>query len=115
MRRDSLVAPVLVHSVARASNLSGAPQTAIATVAACMIAAAPPATAGDSSLEAKGTQAEIQIGLCAPINQVLQALDAHPRAPPIDVWQFDDAALTLLEGGCAFAFEWQPPATPNSP
>src|SRR5262245_45792631 len=65
----------------------------------CLIAASPPAAAGDSSIGAKGTQAEIQIGLCAPSHQIVQALDAYPRAPPIEVWQFDDATLSLLERG----------------
>jgi hypothetical protein len=46
-----------------------------------------------------GTQAEIQIELCAPADQIVQALDLRPRGTPIEVWQFDDAALTLLGRG----------------
>ncbi len=48
---------------------------------------------------ATGTQAEIQIGLCAPADQIVQALDLRPRGTPIKVWQFDDAALSLLGRG----------------
>ena len=55
-----------------------------------------------SAAEAPGTtgaQAEIQIGLCAPADQIVQALDLRPRGTPIKVWQFDDAALTLFVRG----------------
>ncbi len=45
------------------------------------------------------TQAEIQIGLCAPADQIVQALDLRPRGGPIEVWQFDDAALVLFGRG----------------
>lgn len=48
---------------------------------------------------ATGAQAEIQIGLCAPADQIGQALDLRPRGTPIKVWQFDDAALTLFSRG----------------
>jgi hypothetical protein len=44
-------------------------------------------------------QAEIQIGLCAPADQIVQALDLHPRGTPIEVWQFDDPALALVGYG----------------
>jgi len=46
-----------------------------------------------------GIQAEIQIELCAPADQIVQALDLHPRGTPIKVWQFDDAALVLFGRG----------------
>ena len=46
-----------------------------------------------------GTQAEIQIGLCAPADRIVQALDLRPRGTPIEVWQFDDAALVLFGRG----------------
>ena len=46
-----------------------------------------------------GAQAEIQIGLCAPADRIVQALDLRPRGTPIKVWQFDDAALTLFGRG----------------
>ena len=48
---------------------------------------------------ATGTQAEIQMGLCAPAEKIVQALDLRPRGTPIEVWQFDDAALVLLGRG----------------
>jgi len=48
---------------------------------------------------AKGAQAEIQFGLCAPTERIVQALDLRPRGTPIDVWQFDDAMLTLFGRG----------------
>jgi hypothetical protein len=48
---------------------------------------------------ATGTRAEIQIALCAPADQIVQALDLGPRGSPIEVWHFDDAALTLFGRG----------------
>ena len=55
-----------------------------------------------SSVNAMGatqTRAEIQIGLCAPADRIVQALDLRPRGTPIEVWQFDDAALVLFGHG----------------
>ena len=49
--------------------------------------------------DAKALQAEIQIGLCAPTDEIVQVLDLRPRGAPITVWQFDDSALTLLSHG----------------
>jgi hypothetical protein len=49
--------------------------------------------------DARGTQAEIQIGLCSPVDQIVRALDLRPRGTPIEVWQFDDAALVLFGRG----------------
>lgn len=46
-----------------------------------------------------GPQAEVQIGLCAPADQIVQALDLRARGAPITVWQFDDSALTLFGRG----------------
>jgi hypothetical protein len=45
------------------------------------------------------TQAEIQIGLCAPADRIVQALDLRPRGTPIKVWQFDDEELVLFGHG----------------
>jgi len=44
-------------------------------------------------------QAEIQIGLCAAANEIVQALDLRPSGAPITVWQFDDSALMLYGRG----------------
>ena len=49
--------------------------------------------------DARGAQAEVQIGLCSPADQIVQALDLRPRGAPIEVWQFDDAALVLFAHG----------------
>ncbi len=59
----------------------------------------PRASAGELPHSAKGLQAEIQIGLCAPTETIWQALHLRPHGAPIKVWQFDDAALTLFERG----------------
>ena len=63
------------------------------------IAAVRPAIAADAAPEAKGTRAEIQIGLCSPREQIVQALRAHSRGKSIQVWQFDDSTLSLFERG----------------
>jgi hypothetical protein len=63
-------------------------------------AAAPiPADAAMPPPGAKGARAEIQLGLCAPADRIVQALALRPAATPIKVWQFDDAALTLFGRG----------------
>ena len=62
-----------------------------ATAAAPTPAAPPPG--------AKGARAEIQLGLCAPTDRIVQALALRPTATPINVWLFDDAALTLFGRG----------------
>jgi hypothetical protein len=46
-----------------------------------------------------GARAEIQIALCAPADQIVQALGLHRRGTPVEVWHFDDAALTLFGRG----------------
>ena len=42
---------------------------------------------------------EIQVGLCSPIEQIVEKLDLRPSGASITVWQFDDPLLTLFEGG----------------
>ena len=61
-------------------------------------AAAQPQAATESLRGAQAAQAEIQIGLCAPADEIVQALGLRPHEA-ITVWQFDDAALTLFERG----------------
>jgi len=58
-----------------------------------------PAAAAEPSPGGRGMQAEIQIGLCAPTDKIVQALDLRRRGAPITVWQFDDPALTLFGRG----------------
>ena len=52
-----------------------------------------------SATGAARTRAEIQIGLCAPADRIVQALDLRPGGTPIEVWQFDDTALVLFGRG----------------
>jgi len=56
------------------------------------VAAAPPQNA-------PATRAEVQVGLCAPFDQIERALQLRPDGGPVRVWLFDDAALTLLGRG----------------
>ena len=74
-----------------------------ASVTAAMIvavaAAEPRAIAGEPLAGAKATRAEVQIGLCAPTEQVEHALALRPRRAPHNVWLFDDPALTLFGRG----------------
>jgi len=55
--------------------------------------------AGDSPRRASGALAEVQIGMCSPVAEIMRALDLRPRGHPITVWQFDDTALTLYRHG----------------
>ena len=58
------------------------------------------AAAGPSAIAAPGSdRAEVQIGLCSPIDHIVQALDLRPRGAPIEVWQFDDSAMSLFSRG----------------
>ena len=65
----------------------------------CAIVVVMPATAAELPRGAPAPRAEIQIGLCAPPDQIERALDLRPRGAPIEVWLFDDAALTLFGRG----------------
>ena len=59
----------------------------------------PRAAAVEPPPGAQAMQAEVQIGLCAPADQIVHALDLRPHGTPITVWQFDDSALTLFGRG----------------
>jgi len=85
--------------VAQLSNAADLTLVQSAMVVTFAIATALPAIAADSTPEAKGTRAEVQIGLCSPTDQILRALRAHTRGEPIQVWQFDDTTLSLFERG----------------
>ena len=52
-------------------------------------------------LQAHGAtaRAEIQVGLCGSPAEIERALKLRPREAPYEVWQFDDASLTLLAHG----------------
>jgi len=57
------------------------------------------ADAAEPPSGAKGARAEIQLGLCAPTDRIVQALGLRSSGTPIKVWLFDDAALTLFGRG----------------
>src|SRR4030095_12820230 len=73
--------------------------TAVLAMLFATAAAQPRVHAAEPPVGPKGARAEIQIGLCAPAGRIVQALDLHGRGTPMEVWQFDDAALTLFERG----------------
>jgi len=73
--------------------------TAMLAMLFAMAVAQPRVTAAEPTPGAKGAGAEIQIGLCAPASEIVQALDLRPHGAPITVWQFDDAALSLFARG----------------
>jgi hypothetical protein len=72
---------------------------AILAILLATAAAQPWAGAAEPLPDAKGLQAEVQIGLCASTDKIVQALDLRPHGAPITVWQFDDSALTLFGRG----------------
>jgi hypothetical protein len=65
---------------------------------ALVIACSVPAAAQQGA-EPATARVEIQASLCAPRDEVRRALDLRQRGSPLDVWLFDDAALTLFERG----------------
>jgi len=44
-------------------------------------------------------RAEVQVELCTPFADIERSLKLRPDGDPIEVWLFDDAALTLFERG----------------
>jgi hypothetical protein len=72
--------------------------TALAAMMLATAVNAPRATAAGPP-GATEARAEIQIGLCAPAERIVQALDLGPGGAPVEVWLFDDAALTLFGRG----------------
>ena len=78
------------------------PKHTVAALMAMLIAAAgtePGAYAAGPAPGAKRPQVEVQIGLCSPIDHIVHALELHPRGGPIEVWQFDDSAISLIARG----------------
>lgn len=66
-------------------------------------AAEPSAFAAGPAPKEDRSQAEVQIGLCSPIDHIVQALNLQPRAAaPIEVWQFDDPGINLSARGLRF-------------
>jgi len=77
-------------------------QHSVAAIMVMLIASAaaePSAFAAGPAPGADRSQAEVQIGLCSPIDHIVQALDLRPRGAPIEVWQFDDPAISLFARG----------------
>ena len=91
------------HVAWQAAKMSRLTRNVAATLAIILVTAVTAVTAPRSSAAElprdAGTRAEIQIGLCAPADRIVQALDLHPGGTPIKVWQFDDSALTLIGRG----------------
>ena len=73
--------------------------TTILVVLIAFAAAEPSASAAEPGPGADRSQAEVQIGLCSPIDHIVQALELRPRGAPIEVWQFDDPAMSLFVRG----------------
>ena len=48
-------------------------------------------------------RAEVQVELCTPFSDIERSLKLRPDGDPIEVWLFDDAALTLFERVCALS------------
>jgi len=72
----------------------------VAVLASLAFAATSPDAAGAGHSGASPVaRTEIQIGLCMPPDRIATALDLHPVGAAVEVWLFDDAALTLFERG----------------
>ena len=48
---------------------------------------------------ARSPRAEIQVGLCEPVESLQSKLELRPRGPGYETWLFDDASLSLLARG----------------
>ena len=73
--------------------------SATAAMIVAVAVAEPRAIAAEPLAGTKETRAEVQIGLCAPADRIKHALDLRPRGGPLNVWLFDDLALTLFGRG----------------
>ncbi len=64
-----------------------------------VVAESPVTAAGASSDDGNGMRAEIQIGLCSPVDTLTRNLKLGPPRATLTVWQFDDPALSLFARG----------------
>ena len=64
-----------------------------------VVAGLAPAALAASPSGVAPTVAEVQIELCSPFPDIERSLKLRPDGRPIEVWLFDDAALTLFERG----------------
>jgi hypothetical protein len=71
----------------------------VAAMIAAVALAPPQAIAAGPAPGPKETRAEVQVGLCAPTDEIERALGLRHRGTPIRVWLFDDAALTVFARG----------------
>jgi len=62
-------------------------------------AALVPAALAASPSSVAGTRTEVQIQLCTPFADIERSLKLRAHGNPMDVWLFDDAALSLFERG----------------
>ena len=82
--------PTLVSTLTHAGS--------IAAVIALAVVPMPGALAAPSN-GVPATRAEVQVELCTPFADIERSLKLRPDGDAIEVWLFDDAALTLFERG----------------
>jgi hypothetical protein len=66
---------------------------------AAVLGGLPVAAAGASTDDGTGMRAEVQIGMCSPIDAITRNLKLGPPRASLTVWQFDDPALSLFARG----------------
>ena len=59
----------------------------------------PPGALAAQPAGVAATRAEVQVELCSPFPDIERSLKLRPDGDPIQVWLFDDEALTLFERG----------------
>jgi len=60
------------------------------------------AAAGAAGPRAAVAQAEVQVSLCAPPDEIVRALGLRKNGEPLQVWLFDDDTLSLIGRGLRF-------------
>jgi hypothetical protein len=88
-RVKRLAAPALAATLAVAGLLAAA-------------AGSGSAAAADPPPRASPAQVEVQVTLCAPPEDIVRALDLRKSGPALQVWLFDDEALSLYGRGLRF-------------
>jgi hypothetical protein len=53
-------------------------------------------------------QVDLQVGLCAPADEVRRAFNLRSRGAPFEVWLFDDDALSLFARGVRLRLRMKP-------
>jgi hypothetical protein len=82
-----------------ATRFSSVRRYSLVVLLAVLAPAGSPADAAAPERGLPATRAEVQIELCTPFAEIERSLKLRAHGDPIDVWLFDDSAMTLFDRG----------------